>query len=110
MDRYISFNYRKEFARAGEKMNEDRRVQLQVWDNIEEEDEALESDYQSLMEWWKEHPIPKLLLVHEMLEMVTKAKFWVWYLNDQSHDQDKRILDMKCFLQNDIFYKDEEDI
>lgn len=89
-------------------MSIDRRMQLQVWDNQEEEEEALESDYQSLMEWWNKHPAPKLLLVHEMLEMITKAKFWIWYLNDQ--DQDKRILDMKCFLQNDIFYTDEDDI
>jgi hypothetical protein len=89
-------------------MSDDRRALLKVWDDKEEEEEALKSDYQSLMEWWKKNPVPKLLLVHEMIEMVTKAKFWVWYLHDQ--DQDKRISDMKCFLQNDIFYKDEEDI
>ena len=87
-------------------MNDDRRCQLKVWENKEEEEEALENDYHSLMEWWKKNPIPKLLLVHEMLEMVTKAKFWIWYLQDQ--DQDKRISDMKCFLQNDIFDKDKK--
>jgi hypothetical protein len=59
------------------------------------------------MEWWQKNPSPELLLVHEMLEMVTKAKFWVWYLHDQ--DQDKRIWDMKGFLQHDIFYNEENE-
>ncbi len=88
-------------------MREDGRAQLKVWENKDEEDEALEADYQSLMEWRKNNPSPKLLLIHEMFEMVTNAKFWVWYCNDQ--DQDKRILDMKDFLQQDIFYNEEND-
>ena len=82
-------------------MSNDRRAQLNVWEDKEEEDEALEIDYQALMEWWKNNPIPKPFLVYETFEMITKAKFWVWYLPDQV--QDKRILDMKDFLQNDIF-------
>ena len=94
-------------------MSEDRRAKLKVWENNDEEDEALEADYMSLMEWWKSNPAPKLLLIHEMFEMVTKAKFWVWYCNDQDQDQDqdqdKRILDMKDFLQQDIFYNEEND-
>jgi hypothetical protein len=88
-------------------MSEDGRAQMKVWENKDEEDEALETDYKSLMEWWKNNPVPKLLLIHEMFEMVTNAKFWVWYCNDQN--QDKRILDMKDFLQHDIFYNEEID-
>ena len=88
-------------------MSNDRRAQLKVWQCKDEEDEALDSDYKALMEWWKNNPMPKLLLIHEMLEMVTKAKFWVWYCHDQ--DQDKRILDMKGFLQHDIFYNEENE-
>ena len=88
-------------------MSEDVRAQLKIWENKDEEDGALEADYQSLMEWWKNNPAPKLLLIHEMFEMVTNAKFWVWYCNDQ--DQDKRILDMKDFLRQDIFYNEEND-
>jgi hypothetical protein len=88
-------------------MSNDRRAQLKVWEDKGEEEEALETDYKSVMEWWKKNPSPELLLVHEMLEMVTKAKFWVWYLHDQN--QDKRILDMKGFLQHDIFYNEEND-
>ena len=84
-------------------MHTNRRAQLNVWENKREEEEALEADYKILMEWWKKNPSPELLLVHEMLEMVTKAKFWVWYLHGQDQDQDKRILDMKDFLQHDIF-------
>ena len=90
-------------------MSENRRAQLMVCETKDEEDEALEADYKALMELWKHNPVPKLLLIHEMLEMVTKARFWVWYCHDQ--DQDKRILDMKGFLQHDIFYnEDGEDI
>jgi hypothetical protein len=88
-------------------MSEDGREQLKVWETKDEEDEALEADYKSLMGWWKNNPAAKLLLIHEMFEMVTNAKFWVWYCNDQ--DQDKRILDMKDFLQQDIFYNEEND-
>jgi hypothetical protein len=93
--------------KGGGKMSNDRRAQLRVWEDEDEEEEALEADYQSLMEWWQKNPSPELLLVHEMLEMVTKAKFWVWYLHDQ--DQDKRIWDMKGFLQHDIFYNEENE-
>lgn len=95
-----------EFKKVTEDMSTQRREQLMVWEDPKEEEEALEADYQSLMGWWKQNPSPELLLIHEMLEMVTKAKFWVWYLNDQG--QDKRILDMKGFLQHDIFYNEEE--
>lgn len=87
-------------------MSNDRRAQLSVWEDKEEEDEALEIDHQALMEWWKSNPILKPLLGHEMFEMITKAKFWVWYLPDQV--QDKRILDMKGFLQDNIFYNEED--
>ena len=82
-------------------MNNDRRAQLNVWEDKEEEEEALETDYQALMEWWKNNPIPKSFLFNEMHEMITKAKFWVWYLHDQ--DQDKRLLDIKSFLQHYTF-------
>ena len=82
-------------------MNNDRRAQLNVWVDKEEEEEALEIDYQALMEWWKNNPIPKIFLFKEMHEMITKAKFWVWYLHDQ--DQDKRVLDIKGFLQHYTF-------
>ncbi|MDD1625969.1 MAG: hypothetical protein LUQ26_00620 [Methylococcaceae bacterium] len=88
-------------------MSNDRRAQLNVWEDKEEEDEALEIDYQALMEWWKNNPIPKPFLVYETFEMITKAKFWVWYLPDQV--QDKRILDMKDFLQHNIFYNEEDE-
>ena len=84
-------------------MNNDRRAQLNVWVNKEEEDEALEIDYQLLMEWWKNNPMPKLFLFNEMHEMITKAKFWVWYLHDQDQDQDKRLLDINSFLQHYTF-------
>ena len=79
-------------------MNNDRRAQLNVWEDIDEEEEALEIDYQALMEWWKNNPVPNRFLFNEMHEMITKAKFWVWYLHDQ--DQDKRILDINSFLQH----------
>ena len=82
-------------------MSNDRRAQLNVWKDKEEEEEALDIDYQVLMEWWKNNPLPKPFLFKEMHEMITKAKFWVWYLHDQ--DQDKRILDIKGFLQHYTF-------
>ena len=84
-------------------MNNDRRAQLNVWEDKEEEEEALEIDYQALMEWWRSNPVPKPFLFNEMLEMITKAKFWVWYLHDQDQDQDNRILDIKGFLQHYTF-------
>jgi hypothetical protein len=82
-------------------MNEDVRAQLKIWDNKDEEDEALEADYQSLMEWWKSNPAPKLLLIHEMFEMVTNAKFWVWYCNDQDQTDigHERFSTARYFLQ-----------
>ena len=82
-------------------MNNDRRAQLNVWADKEEEEEALKIDYQVLMEWWKNNPLPKPFLFKEMHEMITKAKFWVWYLHDQ--DQDKRLLDINSFLQHYTF-------
>ena len=53
-------------------MSNDRRAQLNVWEDKEEEDEALEIDYQALMEWWKNNPIPKPFLVYETSEMILK--------------------------------------
>jgi hypothetical protein len=89
-------------------MSNDRSAQPRIWEDKQEEEEALETDYQSLMTWWKKNPSPDPLLAYEMLEMITKAKFWVWYFHDQ--DQDKRILDMKDFLQHDFFYDKDEKV
>lgn len=88
-------------------MSNDRNVPPRIWEDKEEEEEALEADYQSLMTWWQKNPNPDSLLAYEMLEMITKAKFWIWYLND--HDHDKRILDIKDFLQHDLFYNDNDE-
>ena len=47
-------------------MSNDRRAQLNVWEDKEEE-EALEIDYQALMDWWKSNPIPKPFLRYTYL-------------------------------------------
>ena len=84
-------------------MSNDRNVLPRIWEDKEEEEEALETDYQSLMAWCKKNPNSDHILAYEMLEMITKAKFWVWYLHDQDSDQDKRILDMKGFYSTIFF-------